>query len=393
MRVLLLSFYYEPDIGPGAFRSQAWAQAVARRFQPGDALDVITTEPNRYASFAPVAPATEHDGAITVVRIKLPTHRSGFVDQSRAFLRFAWAVWRLAHRRQYDLVCATSSRLMTAFLGAVIARRQRAPLFLDIRDLFVDAIGDVLRGRGALLMPLFRAIERFTFGQAQRINLVSEGFVEHVRRRHPDKPLSVVTNGIDDAFLQADFRPVPRAPGVPLRVLYAGNIGDGQGLHAIVPALARATTHSHEFWIVGDGGARIALEQAVRGLSNVHLLRPVDRAALIDLYRGCDVLFLHLNDLPAFRKVLPSKLFEYAATGKPMLAGVAGHAAEFLSAVPGVAVFPPCDGVAAVRALAQLPKGVVDRRAFVQTHTRRALMERLAQEALATARRPGPSAG
>ena len=43
-----------------------------------------------------------------------------------------------------------------------------------------------------------------------------------------------------------------------------------------------------------------------------------------------DVLFLHLNDYSAFRKVIPSKIFEYAATGKPIVAGVSGYAAEFL---------------------------------------------------------------
>jgi hypothetical protein len=52
---------------------------------------------------------------------------------------------------------------------------------------------------------------------------------------------------------------------------------------------------------------------------------------------------LHLNDHAAFRKLLPSKIFEYAATAKPMMASVAGFAAEFLeSDVEGVEIFPPC---------------------------------------------------
>jgi hypothetical protein len=54
--------------------------------------------------------------------------------------------------RDYDLVLATSSRLMTAALGALIARRKRARLYLDIRDIFVDTIGDV--SPGPLALPL-----------------------------------------------------------------------------------------------------------------------------------------------------------------------------------------------------------------------------------------------
>jgi len=54
-------------------------------------------------------------------------------------------------------------------------------------------------------------------------------------------------------------------------------------------------------------------------------------------------LFLHLNAHAAFEKVLPSKIFEYAH-GKPIWAGVAGHAARFIaSEVPNAAVFAPCN--------------------------------------------------
>ena len=72
------------------------------------------------------------------------------------------------------------------------------------------------------------------------------------------------------------------------------------------------------------------------------LLQPVKRDELIEIYQSADVLFLHLNDFDAFKKVLPSKIFEYAATGKPIWAGVAGYAAEFItSKIENSAVFFP----------------------------------------------------
>ncbi len=41
---------------------------------------------------------------------------------------------------------------------------------------------------------------------------------------------------------------------------------------------------------------------------------------------------------------MPSKIFEYAATGKPILAGVKGYPAEFLkNNVKGVEIFNPND--------------------------------------------------
>lgn len=384
MRVLLLSFYFEPDLGPGAFRATAWARAMNERLHPGGSLDVFTTRPNRYASFAPDAMPLQHEGAMTVHRFDLPSHRSGFLDQSRAFMRYAFQAWQLSRRQRYDVVCATSSRLMTALLASLIARRQGARLFLDVRDLFVDAIGDVLPGWARPLKLILSALERLTFSRAEHINVVSGGFLPYLRERYPETSLSVITNGIDDAFLEPlpPSGPAFRSLAGRIRVLYAGNIGDGQALHLLVPDLARHLADSHEFVVVGDGGARTRLQAAIAGLSNVRWLPPVDRQTLREMYRDCDVLLLHLNDLPAFRKVLPSKLFEYAATGKPMLAGVAGYAAQFLQEIPGVASFPPCDTKRAVDALVNLHLNPVDRVAFTQKYTRRVQMQRLADIAL-----------
>jgi glycosyltransferase involved in cell wall biosynthesis len=56
----------------------------------------------------------------------------------------------------------------------------------------------------------------------------------------------------------------------------------------------------------------------------------MNRDVLIRHYKESDFLFLHLNDYEAFKKVLPSKIFEYGATRKPIIAGVDGYARNFL---------------------------------------------------------------
>lgn len=382
VRILLLSFYFPPDVGPGAFRSSAWVDALQARLSPTDRIDVLSTQPNRYASLRQSAPGDEQRGIARIVRIPLPAHRSGFVDQSRAFGAYARAVLRhLRQEPRYDLVCATSSRLMTAFLAALIARRQRVPLFLDIRDLFVDTIRDVLPRWATPLVPLFRGIERFTFRQADHLNVVSGGFVDYVRRIRGDRPMSVVTNGVDDLFLERSFA-VRRVADGRRRVLYAGNVGAGQGLHRVLPALARRTLDTHDYRVIGDGGQIGLLREAVTGLPNVSLVPPMGRDALLDEYGDADVLFLHLNDLPAFDKVLPSKLFEYLATGKPVLAGVAGHAAAFLASQPGVRVFPPTSVDGAFQGLVASDGKVHERLDFVARYQRSAQMDELAQLSL-----------
>lgn len=383
MRMLVLTFYFEPDLSAGSFRTTSLVRALARKLPAESALDVITTRPNRYHSYRAEAPDIElRDNRVEVLRIPLPAHRGGLLGQVLAFMVFALrALWYLRGRR-YDLVYATSSRLMTAVLGAFVARRKQAVLFLDIRDIFVDTLQDILpKSVAVVLRPMFQWLERYAIGRASGVNLVSEGFRDYFEQRYPGKRYSFIPNGIDEEFIGVDFSRPAKTHDKTI-VLYAGNIGKGQGLHRIIPGLAKVC-QTHEFWIVGEGGQRVLLEQSVAGLPNVRILSPVSRDELIALYREADVLFLHLNDFPAFRKVLPSKVFEYAATGKPILAGVAGYATTFMESIPNVEVFPPCDVPLAIAALNGLSLRWTERTEFTRLYRREDLMGMLISSLLA----------
>ena len=391
MKILIVSFYYRPDLSAGSFRATALVEALRGTLPAGSTIDVVTTLPNRYHSFAADAPEHEQRGEVSVTRIALPAHRSGMLDQSRAFLRFARATTREVKGRRYDLVFATSSRLMTAVLAAGIARRARARLYLDLRDIFVDTIKDVAPPLVArLTKPLFAMMEQWVVGRADRVNLVSRGFARYFEPRYPRRKFSYFSNGIDEEFLDVRRGPPAAAPSPsatrPLLVLYAGNIGEGQGLHAIVPELARRTEGRMQFRIVGDSGRRRALEQSLVGSTNVELRAPVARDELVALYRSADVLFLHLNDYEAFEKVLPSKLFEYAAMGKPVWAGVAGFAAEFIRAeIENAVVFPPCDVDAALQSFATLAITDTPRDRFLAKYARASISRAMAAEIVAVA--------
>ena len=119
MKILILSFYFRPDLSAGSFRASALVDAMLSIMPAAtSSVDVITTAPNRYSTFTQEVAAFETAGPLTVRRIALPAHRSDLWGQSRAFLHFARRARRHAAQGQYDVVFATSSRLMTAALGA-----------------------------------------------------------------------------------------------------------------------------------------------------------------------------------------------------------------------------------------------------------------------------------
>jgi hypothetical protein len=186
LKILFLSFYFSPDLSAGSFRSGSLVDALLSGWSETIEIEVITTLPNRYNSFQEEAPEVEKLPNLTINRIKTPRHNSGMLDQSKAFVAYAKGVGKIIEDNDYDLVYATSSRLMTAILGACVARKLKTPLYLDIRDIFVDTIGDVLPHKvGRVMAPLFSVLERHAVSSADKVNLVSAGFLPYFQKRYP----------------------------------------------------------------------------------------------------------------------------------------------------------------------------------------------------------------
>lgn len=391
MKILFLSFYFKPDLSAGSFRSSSLVEELVKKLPKNATIEIVTTLPNRYGSFPSESLELEKSANLTIKRIKTSRHKSKTFDQSKLFLEFATRTLRWIEGKDFDLIFATSSRLMTAVLAAYIARRTRTPLYLDIRDIFADSIKSVLpRFLAHFLIPIFSGLERYAISYASRVNLVSDGFLPYFEKRYPERKFSVFTNGIDQEFI--NLQPMPRVvvDKKVFEVVYAGNIGEGQGLHKIVPKIAKEFEGFLQIKIIGDGGRKEQLKQALKVMdcSNVSVLSPVKRDALHDIYKNSDILFLHLNDCKPFLKVLPSKLFEYAGLGKPIWAGVAGYPANFIRQhVDNSAVFHPCDLASAVTEFEKLEIITRPRPTFVAKFARKNIMNKMADDIVSLIRK------
>ncbi|MCX7090998.1 MAG: glycosyltransferase family 4 protein [Legionellales bacterium] len=389
MKLLVLSFDYYPDSGVGSFRTMALMEQLLKMQRDDIKIDLITTMHNQEGYFSPETCELEHYGQLRIRRIPIPKHHPGFWGQGWAFFLYARQVRKIVQYEKYKVVYASSSRLMMASLAAWIARRQKAILFLDIRALFVDTLGEVLPKYVArFVKPWFAKLEHWTLAAAQHVNLMSQGFQSYVQQRFSDKKLTYYPHGIDNDFLQGGFQSINHA-SEQFTILYVGHIGDGQGLECIVPQLAKLLEGCAQIKIMGNGPRKPQLEAAIMLCPNVALLPVAQGDALIQAYTEADLLFLHLHDTHVFRKILPSKLFEYAATGKPILAGVAGYAAEFIQAeITNAMVFQPGHAELACKAISQLDFVVHPREVFIKKYQRDELMQKMAMELIAYFSRP-----
>lgn len=386
-RIVYLTFYFRPDLCAGSFRNSPLALELAK--QAKDVLiDVYTTLPHRYSTFDVDAPAFEEFNNLRIHRISLPPHKSGMLDQVFSFFKYYKEVSKLNKGKKADLIFASSSRLFTAFLGYQIAKKTKIPLYLDIRDIFVDTMNDVFKSQilKNIVLPILKFIERRTFNYANHINLISYGFKEYFQK-YKNSTFSFYSNGIDDEFLIENNVALNNNSESGKKVIvYAGNLGEGQGLHKIVPQTAKLLGNKYEFLIIGDGGAKHLLQTEIEktDINNVILKNPISRKELQKVYSSADYLFIHLNDYPAFRKVLPSKIFELATFKKPILAGVSGFSAQFINdEINNSFVFNPCDYKALVNYLLNSEENLnIDRSGFTRKFKRSIINEKMATSIL-----------
>lgn len=381
MRILLFSYYFPPDLSACSFRMSGLVEALNDNTEV-ELVTVLTTTPHRYEAYRPETVGTILNGKVRVIRFDCRSKFGGMVGQIISCL-FYWAnILKYIFKEdiRYDVMFSTSSRLMTGVIGAYVSKRFKIPLLLDIRDLFLDVLTEVHPKLYLLSRFILQRLELYALNQAEAISIVSPAFEAYITRLVPGKVIKFYPNGVDKVF-ETTLPLQPYNKDRTLKILYAGNIGAGQGLHNIVPGLAKEMSAQFQFNIVGDGASRKKLELAVQGIKNVYIHSPVRRLDLLEFYKNADVLFLHLNNFLAFDKVIPSKLFEYAATGKPILFGANGMAAEFArNEIDNVAVFEPCNVNAAKDAIGTLAFEVTSRLDFVEKYSRKSISTALANE-------------
>ncbi len=394
MKIIFFTFYYPPDLCAGSFRSVSLARELSKKLNNGDELHIITTHPNRYASHKVKAKNLEIGGKITIHRIAVPEHKSGMLSQVRTFSVYFLSAYRLSKKLNPNFLIGTTSRLMTGILTGYSAYRLNCKYFLDVRDIFSETISDLFSRKnkilGAASKFAFSFLEKRLFNGATGVNVVSEGFPEYFSKEGINtSEWTFFPNGVDKEFQKLQLTKQSKTK-INRTILYVGNIGSGQALESILPDVAKKLGDSYRFLVVGDGGMRAALSKDIKDkdIHNIEILPPVKRSELIGYYQEADILFLHLNDIPAFRRVLPSKIFEYVAFGKPIIAGISGYSAKFMrDNVPHAIVFDPGDVNQCMTSIKKVESLRIDNNhidIFIKEYAREKIMEEMASHILTT---------
>jgi glycosyltransferase involved in cell wall biosynthesis len=361
LRIVLLSQYFPPEVGATQSRMQTFAEYLA---DSGHDVTVICEMPNHPQGRIPdryggLLYEDDRSNAYRVIRVwvkaspeKTQATRMAFY---LSYMIGATVLAPLAGRA--DVVIATSPPLFVGAAGLVIARVNRAPFVLDVRDLWPAAAVSLNQISSGAALRLAELLERTLYRQADAVVAVTHPFCDHIDRIRGRPPRTIlIPNGTLEMFIDGtDERNRLGVPNDRFLATFAGTLGIAQGLSVILDA-AGTTNGGIEFALVGEGPVKDALvaEVAHRRLGNVHFHPQVPLMGVPPILAGSDALIVPLSSHPTFADFVPSKMIDYMAAGRPVVLAASGEPARMLDAAGAGVVVPPEDGAALAEAVGWL---------------------------------------
>ena len=355
MRILFLSHYFHPEGNAPGTRVYELTRRWAAR---GHEVVVITGVPNvpdgvPYEGFENRLYQCEELDGVEVRRVW--TYLAANKGTSRRILNFVSfmvsATLAACFVRRPDVVIATSPQFFCGWAGVLVSRLRRRPFVLEIRDLWPESIVAVGAMRNPRVIRLLEWLEKRMYAAADRIVTVGPGYREGLVARGVDEAgITIIPNGVDRELFspREDDGRLREEWGLGDRFVcaYVGTVGMGSGLEVALRAarlLAAQGRDDVRLLIVGDGAVRAQLAAAAEaeGLRSVVFTGRLPKARMPEVLAASDACLVHLSRTDLFKTVLPSKIFEAAAMGRPIVLGVEGFAAELVGeADAGICIQP-----------------------------------------------------
>lgn len=339
IRLVLLTQWFDPE---PTFKGLAFARELVRK---GFEVEVVTGFPNYpggklYDGYRIRLIQREVIDGINITRLPLyPSHDGSALKRILNYASFAASslFYGLFMLRRPSVIYAYHPPLTVGVVAGLLRLFRGIPVVYDIQDMWPDS----LRASGMVsneqVLTMVEKVCQWVYRMVDKIVVLSPGFSGLMVSRGVDsRKIEVIYNWCDESSIFDGAVEARCNNSLPegFNILFAGTMGKGQGLVAVLDAaeLVREVAPRIRFVFLGSGTECESLKECAvsRGLQNVLFLPRVPMTKVGPLLHAADALLVHLKDDVLYRITIPSKIQAYMAAGKPVLMAVGGDAARIV---------------------------------------------------------------
>lgn len=336
MHVLLLTHIFWPEIAD--FKSMPLARELVKQ---GHKVTVLTAFPNYplgrlYDGYTLSWRQWEYIDGVSILRVPLyPDHSSSGFKRVLNYGSFtlASAIIGVLLIRKIDVVFVYSPPMTLGFTANLFKLMHKAPVLLDVVDLWPEAIAGSGMVSGQLIKKGAEWIARVAYRIADKITVPTKGFYSRlVELSVPETKIAVMPHWADKRFYYEAERDKEFGEKYDLNgkscIIHTGNIGPFQNIENIITT-AELLRDVEQLRIILVGGGRdlekLKELKELRRLENIVFtgVYPVEKMS--GILAWADALLVSLRSDPYLSINLPGKMPGYMAAGRPIIACTEGE--------------------------------------------------------------------
>ena len=327
--IFIITSYFPPEIGAASNRILHLAEGLKERNYN---VSVITPLPNYptgkiFNAYKGKFKVSRVEQGITIHRLWIfaTVSKNKFL-RLIAMLSYSFSlIWFFLFNKVPQTVIVQSPPLLVAFTSMLFLRSKKRKLILNISDLWPIAGLELGALKKNFSYRLLERIERFNYSKAHLILGQSEEILTHVSSLFPNKNTLLYRNFPDFTPPQIGYN---TAQNEKIKLVYAGLLGIAQGVLKLCEKLDFSAIELH---IYGSGAEQKQIEDFIKINPQLPVFfhGRVTRQELHNVLLQYDVAIIPL--LNRIYGSVPSKIFEYANLGLPILYFGGGEGEDIIS--------------------------------------------------------------